>query len=212
MKRLLLTSGGLRFAPVASEFLKLIDNKPKEIKFAHIMTASKMAKNRSYLEQDIQAFKNLGIRYEEIDIEKKTEEELQDTLKNFDVIYVQGGSPFFLLKHIKLSGFNHVIQELVRKGKLYVGVSAGSYVACPTIEQALWKKPDRDRYGLKDDEPALGLVPFLIVVHYQDEHKDTVRRGMEHTQYEVKILTDNQALLVEDGNVTLVGKGEEVTL
>jgi dipeptidase E len=164
-----------------------------------------MARDLNYLHEDVATFKKLGIPYQDIDIEGKSEQELQQLLSSFDVIYVQGGDPFYLLKCIKQSGFDKVIKELINKGKLYVGVSAGSYVAGPTLESTLWKKPQRTRHGLADSEPAMRLVDFLVLVHYQEKHKEAVSEGMKHTTYEVRILTDNQALLVQDGKVTLVG-------
>ena len=171
-----------------------------------------MARNISYLEEDKLAFKNIGIQYEDIDIEGKNEEELRQILKYFDVIYVQGGDPYYLLKHIKLSGFDVVARELNTQGKLYVGASAGSYVACPTIESTLWKKPKRARHGLSDDEPAMNLVNFLVLAHYEERHRAIVREGMKHTKYQVRILTDQQALLVRNGSALLVGDGEEIKI
>lgn len=210
MSTILLTSGGIRFQPVADAFVKLLPKKPSETRMAHIMTATKMARHLTYLEQDIAAFKKLGLLYEDIDIEGKTADELRTILKDFDVIYVQGGDPYYLLKYIKLSGFDVVVKELIAAGKLYVGVSAGSYVACPTLESALWKKPERARHGLADNEPAMNLVDFLVQVHYKEDHREVIRNGMSHTRLQVRILTDNQALLVKDGTVTLVGDGEEI--
>ena len=212
MSTILLTSGGIRFQPVADAFIKLLHNKPSETRMAHIMTATKMARHLTYLAEDIAAFKKLGLNYEDIDIEGKSADELRTILKDFDVIYVQGGDPYYLLKHIKLSGFDVVIQELLAAGKLYVGVSAGSYVACPTLESALWKRPERARHGLADNEPAMHLVDFLVQVHYEDKHKDAVKMGIAHTHLPVRILTNNQALLIIDGNIQLVGSGAEVRL
>ncbi|MEN9327973.1 MAG: hypothetical protein RI947_781 [Candidatus Parcubacteria bacterium] len=212
MSTLFLTSGGLRFKPVADEFLKLIPKKPSEIRMAHIITASKMARHLTYLEEDKEAFKTLGIPYKDIDIEGKTEEELRELLKDFDVIYVQGGDPYYLLKHIKLSGFDTVVKELIVSGKLYVGASAGSYVACPTLESTVWKKPHRARHDLRDDEPAMHLIPFLLLVHYEEQHKDIVKDGISYAKYPVRILTNNQAFIVRDGEVVLAGSGPEVHL
>ncbi len=206
MNTLLLTSGGIRFSFVAEEFLKLLPKPLEQIRVAHIMTASKKAKHRSYLEQERLAFKHLALQYEDIDIEGMNESDLISKLSRFDVIYVQGGDPFYLLKHIKLSGFDKVIKELLNDGKIYVGASAGSIVACPTLESALWKKPQRDRHGLRDDEPALNLVNFQVVVHYDDKHKDVIDMGIRKSKFPVKVLTNNQALLVQDGMVTLVGE------
>lgn len=209
---LLLTSGGIRFSPVADEFVKLLSKPPETIKMAHIMTASKMAHHLTYLEEDKAAFARLKIPYEDIDIEGMTEGQLREKLPAFDVIYVQGGDPFYLLKHMKLSGFDVVIKELINEGKLYVGVSAGSYVACPTMESTLWKKPQRARHGLGNDEPALNLINFLVAVHYKEIHMNAVKSGIARTKLPVRILTDNQALLVRGDKVELVGEGEEIRL
>ncbi|MGB3080620.1 MAG: Type 1 glutamine amidotransferase-like domain-containing protein, partial [Saprospiraceae bacterium] len=128
------------------------------------------------------------------------------------VIYVQGGDPYYLLKHIKLSGFDTVVKELIVSGKLYVGASAGSYVACPTLESTVWKKPHRARHDLRDDEPAMHLIPFLLLVHYEEQHKDIVKDGISYAKYPVRILTNNQAFIVRDGEVVLAGSGPEVHL
>lgn len=212
MSTLLLTSGGIRFSPIADEFIKILPKPLNQVKIAHIITASKMAKHLAYLAEDRIAFKKLNIQYEDIDIEGKNEEELRMILDKFDVIYVQGGDPFYLLRHIKLSGFDIVIKELLKKGKLYVGVSAGSYVACPTLEAALWKRPDRARHGLRDDEPAMNLVNFLVLVHYEDRNKSVVENGIKQSKFPVRILTNNQALFVQDDQTLLVGEGEEIFL
>lgn len=212
MKTLFLTSAGVRFHPVANEFLKILPRNIENVKLAHIMTASKMARDLAYMKEDKQMFRELRLSYEDLDIEGKTEEELKEILKGFDVIYVQGGDPYYLLKHIKLSGFDVVVKQLIEEGKIYVGVSAGSYVACPTIESTLWKKPQRERHGLCDDEPALNLVNFLVVVHYEERHKDVIKKGIAHTKLPVRVLTDNQALLVRNENVELVGEGEEINI
>lgn len=212
MSTIFLTSGGIRFQPVADAFVSILPKKLSEIRMAHIMTATKMARHLKYLEEDRAAFARLGISYDDIDIEGKTTDELRTILKDYDVIYVQGGDPYYLLKHMRLSGFDVVVKELIAEGKLYVGVSAGSYVACPTLESALWKRPERARHGLADTEPSLQLVDFLVQVHYTDTHKEAVKNGMAHTTLPVRILTDNQALLTRNGNVHLVGSGEEVIL
>ena len=133
-------------------------------------------------------------------------------LKDYDVIYVQGGDPFYLLEQVKLSGFDKVVKDLVKQGTIYIGVSAGSYIACPTIEMALWKKPRRPRYGLSKKETAMDLVPFLINANYQPSQGSAIKKGSLTANYPVRILTDKQALLVRDDVVTLVGDKKEIKL
>ena len=194
------------------EILKLLPKPPAETRLAHIITASNEVNPHPWRDNDKKEMIKLGIQVEDIDIKGKTESELRLILKDKDVIYVQGGSPYYLLKYVKESGFDKVVGDLINKGVLYIGASAGSYITCPTIEQALWKKPRRNRHGLIDKEPAMGLIPFLIVAHYEPKFKKDVETGITKTKYPVRVLTDDQAILIKDGKEKLVGKGREIKL
>jgi len=208
MKTLLLTSAGMN---VKEEILKILPKPANEIKIAYIITASKFEEDTSYVDKDKKAIIEQGFSVEEIDIRDKNEKELREMLKDKDVVYVQGGNTFYLLKHVKESGFDKVIKELIQKGVIYIGVSAGSYIACPTIEMALWKDQDKNIVGL-EGLTALNLVPFLLSVHYTPEYKEIIKKGISSSKYPVRILTDDQAILVRDNKVELVGKGTEIKL
>ncbi|MFO8053460.1 MAG: Type 1 glutamine amidotransferase-like domain-containing protein [Candidatus Omnitrophota bacterium] len=208
MKTILLTSAGMN---VKEEILKILPKPANKIKIAHIITASKVGEDLSYLEKENQIMKELGFDAEDIDIEDKTENELRALLKNKDIIYVQGGNTFYLLKHVKESGFDKVIKELIEEGIIYIGVSAGSYIACPTIEMANWKHQDRNTVGL-EDLTGLNLVPFLLFVHFKPEYDPILKQEVPSSKYPVKILTDKQAILIRDSEIKLVGQGEEVNI
>ena len=208
MKTLLLTSAGMN---VKEEILKILPKPANEIKVAYIITASKFEEDASYVDKDRRAMIAQGFLVEEIDVRDKDEKELREMLKDKDIVYVQGGNTFYLLKYVKESGFDKVVKELIQKGLIYIGVSAGSYIACPTIEAALWKDQDKNIVGLKD-LTALNLVPFLLSVHYTPEYKEILKKEISSSKYPVKILTDDQAILVRDNKVELVGKGPEIRL
>lgn len=209
MKTLLLTSQGMQ---VKDEFVKILPKPASEIRLAHVITASNNMRPRAWLNHDRNILCSMGIHVEDIDVEGKTIDEVRKMLSDKDVIYVQGGDTYYLLKCVKESGFDIVVKELISRGVIYVGVSAGTYIACPTIEQTLWKKPDRNRHGIRDDEPAMGLIPFWVYVHYEPHLAEIVQEGIHRTNYPIRILTDEQALLVKDDVVTLVGNGEETKL
>lgn len=208
MKTLLLTSAGMN---VKEEILKILPKPANEIKVAYIITASKSEEDTSYVDKDRKIMIDVGFSIEEIDIRGKDEKELREMLKNKDIVYVQGGNTFYLLKYVKESGFDKVIKELIQKGLIYIGVSAGSYIACPTIEAALWKDQDKNIVGL-EDLTAFNLVPFLLIVHYIPKYKEVIKKGISNSKYPVRILTDDQAILVRDNKVELVGKGPEIKL
>lgn len=209
MKTLLLTSQGMQ---IQDEFVKILPKPAAEIRLAHVITASNEMRPRSWLDHDRNILVSMGIQVKDVDVQGKNSDDVRSMLQDTDVIYVQGGDPYFLLKHAKESGFDGVVKELIEKGVLYVGVSAGTYLAGPTLEQAIWRKPDRDTHGLRANESAMGLVPFLPVVHYLESGKELIRQGIAKTVYPVHILTDDQGLLVQDDVVTFVGSGEEIHL
>ncbi len=208
MKTILLTSAGM---DVKEEILKILPKSANQIKLAHITTASKVEDDLSYLAEETQEMRELGFQAEEIDIEGKNEAELSKLLEDKDVIYVQGGNTFYLLKYVRESGFDKIVKDLIDKGVIYIGVSAGSYIACPTIEAANWKNQDRNLVGLTDFT-GLNLVPFLLFAHYKPEYKEILEEEVPTAKYPVRILTNDQAILIRDGETTLVGKGEEIKI
>ena len=91
----------------------------------------------------------------------------QTLLENADVIVVGGGNTWQLLKMIQENGMLEIISEQVRRGKPYVGWSAGSNMACPTI------RTTNDMPVVEPDSfNALNLVPFQINPHYLDANPE----------------------------------------
>ena len=184
----------------------------REMRIAYITTASKGVSDVAYLERTENIFKQNNYNYEELDIDGKNKEWLESYLKDFEAVFVQGGNSFYLLKAIRESGFDSVIKKLLPGGFVYIGASAGSYVACPTIEMAGLGHQDKyNHYGVAD-LTAMGLVPFLMSVHYSPENKDILKEKIAKTSLPVKILTDDQAILIQDDKVELVGEGEEIKI
>lgn len=196
---------------VKEAVVKILPKPLSALKMAYITTAFKVEAITAFADLDLQVLTTLGFQIEEIDIAGKSYAKLKQILDGKDIIYVQGGNTFYLLKEAKASGFDRVVRELLEKGVIYIGVSAGSYIACPTIEMAIWKK-SKDQHGLTDFS-AMNLVPFLLSVHYnREKYRGALLEGITKTTYPVRILTDDQAFLIQDDAVTLIGGGEEVKL
>ncbi len=179
-----------------------------DCKIVYITTAANEVHDKSYVVIQKQKMEKWGLNYVEIDIAGKRKIELKDMLRVSDIVMVEGGNTFYLLKAIRESGFGEVIKQLIEKGVVYIGASAGSYVACPSIIMATWS--DRfDRYGI-NDYTAMKLVPFLIKAHYKPSLYGFLKEKAKELNYPLRVLTDNQALLVQDNKVKLLGKGEEI--
>ena len=115
------------------------------------------------------------------------------------------------MKIIIETGFDKILKELLNEGRVYIGTSAGAYVACPTIEVSTWNKDGKDRFGITD-YTALNLVPFVLKVHYKDEMEEQVKEGIKTLKYSIKILRDGQGIIAQDGKYTFMGDGEEIIL
>ncbi len=208
-KTLILTSAGMQ---VKDEILKVLAKPPHQTSVAHIITAIKPEQDTSYAEKDKEIMQKAGFNVQDIDIEGKNQVQLMKLLERKDIIYVQGGNTFYLLKHIRKSGFDKVVKKLIRKGVMYVGVSAGTMVAGKSIETADWKTP-KDHFKLMGLS-GMGLVPYNFFVHYKPEHEELIKQKMPNQKKRrwLKILKDDQAFIAQGATMILVGKGEEIKI
>jgi dipeptidase E len=179
-----------------------------EMKIGHITTAYKVSRNSlDFFKKLSETIKENGYDMEDFDIEGKTKEEIKDFFKDKNVIHIEGGNTFYLLKAIRETGFADILKELLNEGRVYIGTSAGSYVMCPTIEVADWNPDGKDRFGITDFT-ALNYVPFVLKVHYTDDQEQKVKANLPTLKYPIRILRDVQGILVENGKSMFFG-GEE---
>src|SRR5204863_2858794 len=88
-------------------------------------------------------------------------------MQTAEAIIVGGGYTFHLLHHLYQRGLMETIRARVSAGVPYIGWSAGSNIACPTI------KTTNDMPIIEPSSfAALGLVPFQINPHYLDAHPE----------------------------------------
>lgn len=208
MKLLLTSAGWWKNPEIGEEFLKLVHKKPSEIRIFFVITPIKYLQRNKYILRQFRQFKGIKIPEQNITFFQLDRKIKQDDLKNIDVIFVFGGNTFDYLDRIKKTGLDKIIKTFVKKGGIYVGLSAGSLVACPTIETTTWNPTDRNEIGLKN-LIGLNLVPFLIKVHFEERLRSIVEEKAKKTKYQVITLTDKQAVLVKNGSTKIIGIGNK---
>ena len=125
-------------------------------------------------------------------------------------IVIGGGNTWKLLKTIRENNLIDPVREKVFAGFPYVGWSAGSNVACPTI------KTTNDMPVIEPDSfDAFNLVPFQINPHYLDAnpsgHAGETREQRIEEFIEINPdvyvvgLREGTMLIIENGQMHLVG-------
>lgn len=127
-----------------------------------------------------------------------------------DAIFVGGGNTFRLLDTLYQRNLLRDIRDAVGAGIPYVGSSAGSIIACPTL------KTTKDMPVIQPPSfDALDLVPFQISPHYLDPDPTSTHMGetqeerimqyLEENDRRVVGLREGSMLVVEEETVTLKG-------
>ena len=131
-------------------------------------------------------------------------------VKDAEAIVVGGGNTWKLLKTVRDNGLIAPVREKVLNGTPYVGWSAGSNLACPTI------RTTNDMAIVQPDSfEAFGLIPFQINPHYLDANPEGHAGETREQRIEEFIeanpglfvagLREGTMLLLENNNLKLIG-------
>jgi dipeptidase E len=135
----------------------------------------------------------------------------QKAVEETDAIFIGGGNTFRLLKALQDLDLIEPIRRKVSSGVPYLGSSAGSNVAGPTI------KTTKDMPIVQPRSfDSLGLVPFQISPHYLDPDPNSTHMGETQEERILQFLEENDTpvvgiregawVLCTDGIVTLKGR------
>ena len=133
-----------------------------------------------------------------------------DAVKSAEAIVVGGGNTFHQLSCLYETDLLETIRARANDGTPYIGWSAGSNVACPTI------KTTNDMPVVEPRSfDALGLVPFQINPHYTDAHppghsgETRAERIAEFIQVNPNVsvvgLREGSMLRIEGSTIKLLG-------
>jgi dipeptidase E len=157
---------------------------------AYALTARDRFKKMGY---EVTSVHNAGDRFQAV----------SDT----DAIFIGGGNTFRLLKTLYDQSLMEPIRQRVVAGMPYIGSSAGSVVACPTI------KTTNDMPIVEPPSfEALGLVSFQINAHYLDPDPNSRHMGETREKRLQEFLEENTMPVVglREGAMALCENGRTI--
>ncbi len=166
------------------------------------------ARLRDHIRRYKEKMDELQYDYTELDISGLSPEELKATLSKYDIVLVEWGNPFYLLKIVRETAFQSTMEELMKQWVTYIDKSAGSYIACPSLIVSTWSKLTFDKFGLTD-LTAMSRVPFFVKAHYTPEMHDKLMTQAQALPAPLYALDNDQALVVDGEKVELIGGGSE---
>ena len=142
----------------------------------------------SYLGLVREALAPLGVEVAGLD----READPQAALETAQALFVGGGNSFRLVAALHKLELLEVVRRRVAAGELrYIGASAGTNVACPTI---------RTTNDMPVVEPpslrAFGLLPFQINPHYLDADPHSTHMGETREMRLLEFLDENDVAVV----------------
>ncbi len=168
-------------------------------KIGFIPTASELDNDRWYMEKDKKDLIEMKYNITNIEITSESKEEILKKLNSVDAIFVAGGNCFYLLQQLKQKD---IIQELIEfaNNKIYIGSSAGSCIACPSINYVS-KLDDKEDAPLLNDYHAMNLIDKYILPHYKsdEEYTKLINEIIEdYPNLQFITLTNEQAIIVNN--------------
>lgn len=150
-----------------------------------------------------QRFANMGYKLSSIHMAPNVAEALAET----EAVFIGGGNTFRLLKALYDFELLGPIRDRVKTGMPYIGSSAGSNVAGPTIkttnDMPIVQPPSFD---------ALNLVPFQINPHYLDPDPNSKHMGETREERILQFLEENDTPVVglREGAMLRIENGETI--
>lgn len=180
----LLTSCGLETKVIERAFLDMLSKSSSEIRALFIPTAANSPDAIEVLPKCLNDLLKCGIKRENIFV-YDLHDTIEDINKNYDVIYLCGGSSEYLLRRINEQGFRDKLLEFINYGGVVIGVSAGSMI-------------------FADNMPNnLGLLKCALDVHCSDEICDKEGHYKKDRSERIK-LGNNQAIIFEEEGISII--------
>lgn len=195
----------------ADELVKLIGRKDARVAVSvnALDFSDDLRRKNARLAQEMAEIETLGFKAEKLDLRDYFDNDLiLEHMREYDAVWFSGGNTFILAKAFRQSGFDVVIEELVKTNKLvYSGYSAAFCVLNSSlhgIDLVDDNSASAEGYETGEIWEGVGLIDFYPVVHFRSGHNesDEVEKLYDYViknDLSYKTFKDGDVYLAEDG-------------
>jgi len=165
-------------------------------------------KRNKWEKEDIESLEKLGLSVEYLDLKDffGKVDYLRKKLNEFGGVFVRGGNTFILRQAMKLSGFDIIFKEFLKKEDfVYAGYSAALCVLAPDLK-ALQQVDDPSDKPYKELQETiwegLNYLDYIILPHYKSDHPESADIDKEvefckKNKIPYKTLKDGEVIIIE---------------
>lgn len=207
MKRILLTSAGLKTEEIATALVDMSGKKKEDIKIGFVSTASYPEKgNKVWYLTQLDDIRKFGFQWINIVDVSNPNINWRERLDEVHVVVISGGNTFYLLDQTKKSGFDKWIKDNL-DNKIFVGISAASIVFTPSIAVANVEPAD-DNYLNLTDLTGLNIVPFEVSPHTPEVVSEiNAKLYSESIKNPIYLMDDTSAIKVQGDDLQIITSG-----
>jgi len=189
------------------DIVKKLPKNPKDYNVAFITTAAEgEGLDPSWIQEKVGDYKKRGFIVDDFSITKMSKEEIENKLKDKNIIHCCGGNTFYLMDQLVKTGAGEIIKNKIKEGVIYTGSSAGAMVAGNHIELVAeiddqQKAPDLKTFGLE-------IIDLAILPHWGSQELINEYKKLFDAMYveniKIQPLSNYQYLWVQDDNIQLI--------
>lgn len=225
--KLLLTSNGITNPSIANALEEMVGKPRDQIKIAFIPNAGLAggefsAESVDWLVDNMNKIEEFCGFIDVVSLTDLTKEEILERLEFADVIFVGGGSAFYLSYCMEINGLFDELPRLL-ESRVYVGLSAGCMVVSHNLRTARGAVRNLDKFHegkFSEIGPAgrssgrtAKFVNFIISPHMNNPsaphvNEDYLKNIAEDVDVPLYALDDDSAIKVIDDNIEVISEGE----
>jgi len=196
---LILTSNGLS----SNNIINRISEYCVSLSKAVIVTTASVGykENDWHIPRLTEELKSLGLSVDYFDFDFQNPQ----LLLNYDVIEINGGNPFYLLKSMREAKCEVIMEKLIQE-KIVIGVSAGSIVMQKNINLIAQYSPEMNHGVNLTDFSGFCYSSVELLPHYSKFEPKFER--FEEIAKEYEIVNNCEVIRINDGQAVIVGSDD----